>query len=44
MKEYIELINCFDDENKMYWIDKLVKNGDISKALAGYLIVYFKLL
>lgn len=44
MREYIDLINCFDNECKFYWIDKLVKSRDISKALAGYLIVYFNLL
>jgi hypothetical protein len=44
MKTYIELINSFEDCNKFYWINALVKQGEIEPALAGYLIIYFKLI
>jgi hypothetical protein len=39
IQEYIDLINCFDDCNKFYWIDKLM----VSKSIKGYLIHYFKI-
>lgn len=39
MQEYIELIQCFNDCNKFYWIDKL----DISNSKKGYLLIYFNI-
>lgn len=35
----IELIYCFEDCNKFFWIDKL----SICKADKGFLILYFNL-
>ena len=39
MNKYIQLIKCFEKENRFYWIDKL----DISNSKKGYLIIYFNL-
>lgn len=39
-----DLITCFDKENQFYWIEKLVKSGELNQALAGFLCIYFDLL
>lgn len=40
LQEYIDLIKCFDDVNKYYWIDKL----NVCNSIKGYLIIYFNLI
>ena len=39
LKNYIELIACFSDSNRFYWINAL----SISNVVKGKLIVYFNL-
>jgi len=39
IQEYIDLINCFEDCNKFYWIGKL----KVSKGIKGFLTHYFNL-
>lgn len=43
MENLIKLLSQFSKENKFYWINALVKQGEISESLAGHLIVYFNL-
>ena len=43
MDKYIQLIESFDNKNKYYWINVLVKQGLINKSIAGFLITYFNL-
>jgi len=39
INQLIKLIECFDDNNKMYWINKL----HTPDSVKGYLIIHFKL-
>ena len=39
IREYIDLIKCFEVSSRFYWIDKL----EVCNSIKGYLIVYFNL-
>lgn len=40
MKNAVDLLNTFEGLNKLYWLNAMVKQGDLTKAEAGYIIVY----
>jgi len=43
MDNIIKFLNQFSKENRFYWLNVLVKQGEVSEALAGYIIRYSKL-
>lgn len=44
LNEYIEVLKGFKRENRLYWLEALVKQGKLLKSEAGYLIIYFNLI
>lgn len=39
MKDLMDVLDCYDTiEAKLYWLDVMVKSGDISIGEAGYTI------
>jgi len=40
MKQAVKTLNCFHGFDKLYWLNVMVTQGTLSKAEAGYIIVY----
>jgi len=41
IKKAVNLLNsCFSGINKLYWLNALVKQGQLSEAEAGFIIHY----
>jgi hypothetical protein len=43
VKKAERILGCFEQKNRFYWLQVLVKQGVLNEAQAGFLVIKFNL-